>query len=121
MSSWTRARYIAPPSPAVGETPISSVNIATQAGSSTSSSSGRTLRTSGSGVTAGGPASAMSGCAARTARARPQCGSSRRHSGSTASAAPTMDEQRRLDRRARSAKALTASGPACTGTRLAPE
>ena len=49
-SSATRARYEAPPSPASGETPTSSVNMAMEAGSRTSSSSRRTRLTAGSGA-----------------------------------------------------------------------
>ena len=68
------------PSPMVGETPTSSVNIATQAGQRTSSSSRRTRRTSGSGGTSGGPLMTMTGCTGRTSRAGPQRGRSKAHS-----------------------------------------
>lgn len=62
----------------------------------------------------------ISGCRLRISRAGPQLGSSSDHSSVVGSAGPTIDEQRRPARRARSAKARTASGPAQIGTRLAP-
>ena len=120
ISSVTRARYSAPPSPPFGETPTSSVNMATDAGSRMSRSSMRTRRTSGSAGTSGARDVAITGCRSRTARAGPQCGSSRSHSGPTISAGPTMDEQRRPCQRARSAKTRSASGVAAAGTRFAP-
>ena len=60
-SSWTRARYAAPPSAPIGETPTSSVNIAMLAGSRMPVSGGRTWRTAGSGRTSGSAAIAISG------------------------------------------------------------
>ena len=105
----------------VGETPTSSVNMATQAGHKMSISSGLTRRTSGSGGTSGGPAVTMTGCTGRTSLAGPQCGLSSPHRAWTSADGPTTDEQRRPCRSARSAKATTASGVAATGTRLAPE
>lgn len=102
--------------------PTSSVNIATQAGIRTSISSLRIRRTRGSGVTsADGLSVTISGWFARTSRAGPQPGSRSRHSWAVGSAGPTIEEQRRPARRARSAKARTASGVAQMGTRLAPE
>src|SRR5664280_1522850 len=56
ISSATLARYSAPPSPPSGETPTSSVYMATQAGSTVSNSAGRTRRTAGSTSTVGGRA-----------------------------------------------------------------
>ena len=63
----------------------------------------------------------MTGCTGRTSRGRPQYGASSPQSSCTASAGPTIDEQRRPCSRARSAKAATAPEVAATGTRLAPE
>lgn len=104
-----------------GETPTSSVNIETQAGMITSISSRRTRRTCGSGaMSAGSERVTISGWRVRTSRAGPQLGSSRDHSSAVGPAGPTMDEQRRPVRRARSAKARIASGTAQMGTRLAP-
>ena len=95
--------------------------MATQAGHRMSISSGRTRRTSGSGGTSGGPGVTMTGCTERTSRAGPQCGRSKAHSAWISAAAPTIDEQRRPCRSARSANATMASGVAATVTRLAPE
>ncbi len=121
ISSITRVRYAAPPSIPIGETPTSSVNMSTLAGSRISISPGRTARTSGSAGTSGSPEMASTGCAALTSRGRPQCGESRPHSSWTVGAGPTIDEQRRPCSRARAANAATAAGVAATGTRLAPE
>ena len=85
------------------------MNIATQAGSSTSSSSGRTRRTSGSAGTGDGVLVAMSGWCGRTSRAGPQEGSSSSHNGATDSRGPTIVAHRRPWRRARSAKIRAAS------------
>jgi hypothetical protein len=117
----TRARYAAPPSGPTGETPTSSVNMATDAGSSVLSSSGRTRRTRGSGGTSGSDEMAMTGCADLISRGLPQYGASRDQSSWTASAGPTIDEQRRPCSLARSANAATAADVAATGTRFAPE
>src|SRR3954467_1424538 len=95
--------------------------MATQAGVTTSRSSGVVVRTAGSGGTSGGPSIAISGCSPRTSRAGPQNGSSWSHSARTASAGPTMEEPCRPCRRARSAKTSSASAFASTGTRLAPD
>lgn len=64
---------------------------------------------------------AITGCLARTALGGPQYGERISQSSATASTGPTIDEQRRPWARARSANARTASGPAATGMRLAPE
>ncbi len=58
---------------------------------------------------AGSRSVTMRGWWRRTSRAGPQFGSRSRHSWVVASAGPTMEEQRRPARRARSAKARTAS------------
>ena len=63
----------------------------------------------------------MTGCADLISRGLPQYGASRDQSSATASAGPTIDEQRRPCSLARSANAATAAGVAATGTRLAPE
>src|SRR3954454_519016 len=97
--------------------------MAIAAGMSRSSSDGRTGRTRGSGATAGEPSMASSGWRGRWSRHGPQYGPSRSHSGSTDAAGPTIVEQRRPPRRARSAKATAAarSAPgAANGIRLAP-
>src|SRR3954464_12193302 len=97
--------------------------MATAAGRSVSISAGRTGRTRGSGATATGPSMAIRGWCGRWSRAGPQCGLSRSHSGATAAAGPTMVEQRRPARRARSAKAAAAARSApgtAKGIRLAP-
>src|SRR5664280_1253612 len=72
ISSATLARYSAPSSPPSGETPTSSVYMATQAGSTVSNSAGRTRRTAGSTSTVGGPDVASNGWSARTSRGFPQ-------------------------------------------------
>ena len=100
--------------------PTSSVNMATQAGMRMSSSASPTRRTRGSAGTAGGRRVDSSGWLSRISRAGPQCGSSRSHRAATADAGPTIDEQRRPCRRARSANAASAAGASPTGTRLAP-
>lgn len=107
---------------ASGETPTSSVNMATQAGMITSISSLRTRRTKGSEATVvEGVWATISGWRARTSRAGPQLGSRSRQSSVVGSTGPTIEEQRRPILRARSAKARTAAGVAQMGTRLAPE
>jgi len=63
----------------------------------------------------------MSGCAGRTSLAGPQYGRRVRQSSLTVADGPTMEEQRRPWRSARSANAPTAAEVACTGTRFAPE
>src|SRR5262249_42554185 len=82
------------------------------AGSRMSSSSGRTRRTSGSGITCGSPEIAMTGWLALTSRGGPQDGRSRSHRLSTAGASPTIDEQRRPSSRARPANTDIAAGVA---------
>ena len=62
----------------------------------------------------------MTGWASRISRGWPQYGRSSSHICPTASAGPTMDEQRLPCSRARPAKAVAAAGVAPTGTRLAP-
>ena len=101
--------------------PTSSVNIATQAGMRMSSSASETRRTAGSPATSGSVEMASSGWVGRTSRAGPQYGSSRSQSAPTACAGPTIEEQRRPCRRARSANAASAAGASPTGTRFAPE
>lgn len=97
------------------------MNIATQAGMTASTSFLRTRRTNGSGVTpTAGVVAAISGWWARTSRAGPQLRSSSAQRAAVGPAGPTIEEQRRPWRRARSAKARTASVPALTSTRLAP-
>ena len=117
----TRARYAAPPSGPTGETPTSSVNMATHAGIMMSSSSGRTARTSGSGATSGAAEISITGCADLISRGLPQYGASMPHRSPTAAAGPTIDEHLRPCSLARSANAASAAGVAATGTRLAPE
>src|SRR3954447_15116894 len=97
--------------------------MAIAAGISRSSSDERTGRTRGSGGTAGGPSMPMSGWRGRWSRHGPQYGASSSPSGGTDAAGPTIVEQRRPARRARSAKATAAerSAPgAANGMRLAP-
>ena len=115
-----RPAAVRPPSAAIGEKPTSSVNIATQAGSTLARSSGARVPTSGSGSTCGIRSVATGGWHARTSRALP----GRLH-GRDQSRAPARTHQR--DGRARrgggrSAKASTCrSSPSWTGIRLAPD
>src|SRR4051812_29753578 len=97
--------------------------MAIAAGMSRSSSDGRTGRTRGSGATAGEASMASSGWRGRWSRHGPQYGPSRSQSGSTDVAGPTIVEQRRPPRRARSAKATAAARSvpgAANGMRVAP-
>ena len=86
---------VAQPTPSSsGETPTSSVYIATEAGNSRSTSSGRTSRTAGSAWHRGGVSSASSGWHPRTSRTGPQYLDSRSHRPRTAS--DRTDERRAL-------------------------
>ena len=100
-----------------------SVNMASAAGTTASSSSGPASRTQGSRArpsSLGGTVVAMSGCDPRTARGIPHDGESNAQSPSTSSDGPNSEEAQRLRRRSRWAKAGAVSGPTSTGTTLAP-